>query len=106
MSSAYDYNGHMRTTSISELKARLSAYLDLVRQGDDVLVTDRGRVVARLTPVGGSKSDDSRRDAMIRSGRIRPATARLPKRFWDEPRPRDLTGSSLAAVLDEGADGR
>lgn len=95
----------MRTTSISDLKARLSAYLDLVRQGDQVLVTDRGRVIARLAPVPGAQSDDSRRDALVRSGRIRPATARLPKRFWSEPRPRDATGRSLATVLDERAEG-
>ncbi|MFI5312233.1 MAG: type II toxin-antitoxin system Phd/YefM family antitoxin, partial [Gemmatimonadales bacterium] len=33
----------MKTASISELKARLSAFLDIVREGDEVLVTDRGR---------------------------------------------------------------
>lgn len=95
----------MTTTSISELKARLSAYLDIVRQGDDVLVTDRGRVIARLAPVSGDVSDDSRRDALIRSGRIRPATARLPKSFWAAPRPRDDEGRSLSALLDERAEG-
>lgn len=95
----------MTTTSISELKARLSAYLDVVRQGDEVLITDRGRVIARLAPVAGGVSEDSRRDALIRSGRVRPATARLPKRFWDAPRPRDPKGHSLAALLDERAEG-
>ncbi|MEO7103139.1 MAG: type II toxin-antitoxin system prevent-host-death family antitoxin [Gemmatimonadaceae bacterium] len=95
----------MATTSISELKARLSAYLDIVRQGDDVLITDRGRVIARLAPIGGGVSDDSRRDALIRSGRIRPATAPLPINFWAEPRPRDAEGRSLSALLDERAEG-
>lgn len=95
----------MTTTSISELKARLSAYLDMVRQGDEVLVTDRGRVIARLAPVQGGASQDSRRDELIRSGRLRPAAARLPKQFWDEPHPRDETGASLAALLDERGEG-
>ncbi|HSU96453.1 MAG TPA: type II toxin-antitoxin system prevent-host-death family antitoxin [Gemmatimonadaceae bacterium] len=95
----------MTTTSISELKARLSAYLDIVRQGDEVLVTDRGRVIARLAPVGGKVLDDSRRDALIRSGRMRPATARLPRNFWAKPRPRDADGRSLSALLDERAEG-
>ena len=95
----------MTTTSISELKARLSAYLDIVRQGDEVLVTDRGRVIARLAPVGGKVSDDSRRDALIRSGRMRPATTRLPRNFWAKPRPQDAEGRSLSALLDERAEG-
>lgn len=38
----------MRTIGIRELKARLSQVLREVQQGDPVLVTDRGRVVAEL----------------------------------------------------------
>lgn len=95
----------MTTTSISELKAKLSAYLNMVRQGDEVLVTDRGKVIARLAPVTGAASEDSRRDALIRSGRVRPANTRLPKGFWDKPHPRDSEGRSLGALLDERAGG-
>ena len=36
----------MTSVSISELKARLSAFRDIVRHGEDVLVTDRGRLRA------------------------------------------------------------
>lgn len=95
----------MTTTSISELKARLSAYLDIVRQGDEVLVTDRGRVIARLSPVTGKLLDESRRELLIRSGRVRPPTAALPKGFWKSPRPKDPEGRSLAALLDERREG-
>ena len=52
------------TVSISERKARLSAFLDLVRRGEDVLVTDRGRA-----------SHVTRRTACRVRGR--------PVRFWD-----------------------
>jgi prevent-host-death family protein len=95
----------MTTTSISELKARLSAYLDVVRGGDEVLVTDRGRIIARLTPVRGDASEDSRRDALVRDGRVRPASAPLPKNFWHEPHPSDTDGRSLTALLDDRAAG-
>ena len=95
----------MTTTSISELKARLSAYLDIVRQGDEVLVTDRGRVIARLSPVTGKLLNESRRELLIRSGRVRPPTAALPKGFWKSPRPTDAEGRSLAALLDERREG-
>ena len=75
----------MTTTSISELKARLSAYLDAVRQGDEVLVTDRGRVIARLSPVTGDLLEESRRELLIRSGRVRPPTRD------HRPSPRDVS---------------
>lgn len=37
--------------SIREMKNNLSKYLKRVRAGKDVVITDRGRPVARLTPV-------------------------------------------------------
>lgn len=95
----------MTTASISELKARLSAYLEIVRRGDEVLVTDRGRVVARLAPITGEGLAASRRDLLIRSGRMRPPTAPLPGDIWDAPRPQDAEGRSLAALLDERREG-
>lgn len=38
----------MITVGIRELKNRLSQYLRMVRQGEEILVTDRGEVVAEL----------------------------------------------------------
>ncbi|MBI4192275.1 MAG: type II toxin-antitoxin system prevent-host-death family antitoxin [Betaproteobacteria bacterium] len=38
--------------SIREMKNRLSKYLKLVQAGKDVVITDRGRPVARLTLAG------------------------------------------------------
>jgi prevent-host-death family protein len=95
----------MMKTSISDLKARLSAFLDIVRHGEEVLVTDRGRPIARLSPVAGGVRDQSRREQLIRDGRLRPPTAPLPKTFWKQQRPVDRKGRSLAAVLEERGEG-
>ncbi|HEY0511987.1 MAG TPA: type II toxin-antitoxin system prevent-host-death family antitoxin [Thermoanaerobaculia bacterium] len=40
----------MREVGIRELKNRLSEYVRLVREGEVVMVTDRGEVVAELRP--------------------------------------------------------
>ena len=42
----------MRAVGIRELKNRLSEYLRMVRQGEDILITDRGEVVAELRQPG------------------------------------------------------
>ena len=42
----------MRTVGVRELKNRLSEYIRRVRTGESVLVTDRGEVVAEITPPG------------------------------------------------------
>ena len=36
------------SVGVRDLKNNLSRYLDLVKEGDEVIVTDRGRPVARL----------------------------------------------------------
>jgi antitoxin (DNA-binding transcriptional repressor) of toxin-antitoxin stability system len=38
----------MKAVGVRELKNRLSEYLRLVRNGEEILVTDRGEVVAEL----------------------------------------------------------
>jgi prevent-host-death family protein len=40
----------MRTVNISELRAQLSAHIQLVREGEEVLVCDRNKPVARIVP--------------------------------------------------------
>lgn len=95
----------MTRTSITELKARLSAFLDIVRQGDEVLVTDRGRVIAKLSPVTGDLLEEGRRDALLRSGRLTAPTAALPKNFWKSPHPRDPDGESLSGLIAERGEG-
>jgi prevent-host-death family protein len=40
----------MKTAGIREARQNLSALLEEVRNGREVVITDRGRVVARLVP--------------------------------------------------------
>jgi prevent-host-death family protein len=42
------------TVGIRDLKNNLSTYIDRVRSGEEVVVTDRGRPVARLSAVDSS----------------------------------------------------
>jgi prevent-host-death family protein len=42
------------TVGVRDLRQNLSKYLDRVKEGQDLVVTERGRVVARLVPAGAS----------------------------------------------------
>jgi prevent-host-death family protein len=54
---------------IRELKNHLSRYLDRVRAGDELVVTDRGRAIARVVPL-----DDERvLDRLVAEGVVTPA---------------------------------
>ncbi len=47
------------TAGVRELKARLSHYLGLVKEGRAVYVTERGKEVARLTPAPADKGAEA-----------------------------------------------
>jgi prevent-host-death family protein len=93
----------MKTVAkVSELKARLSRYLDRVKAGQEVVITDRGTPVAKLVPIPAAEGDDERRlEEMERRGLIRRGAGRLPVDFWDWPRPEDPDGLVLKALLED-----
>jgi antitoxin (DNA-binding transcriptional repressor) of toxin-antitoxin stability system len=76
----------MRAVGIKELKNRLSEYIRLVTTGETVLVTDRDRVVAELSPPREGRSPalaDAWLAEAVRQGWLTPATLRggpMPQR--------------------------
>lgn len=71
----------IKTVGIRELKNKLSAYLQEVRRGIRILITDRNRVVAELRePLSTSPAADAHHPLLaqwIREGSIRLPTAPL-----------------------------
>jgi prevent-host-death family protein len=86
-----------KTAAVSELKASLSRYLDHVKAGEEVIVTERGRPIARVVPFGPVPDD---LEDLYRSGAIIPAKTPgpVPKSFW-ETRAKLPPGVSLLDAL-------
>ena len=63
----------MSEISIRTLNQETSKVLARVKAGEEVIVTERGTVIARITPVPAGPLDD-----LIRTGRVRPATTHGP----------------------------
>jgi prevent-host-death family protein len=91
--------------SVAELKARLSEYLARARAGEEVVITDRGRPVARLAPLAGVPALEGREAELLRAGLVREPSAGLGASFFEAPRPCDPEGRSLEVVLEERAEG-
>lgn len=103
----------MLRTSITELKRSLSAYLRDVKAGEEVLITDRGRPIARLVPVDDTDFSVVEADSMEehladleQRGLIRRGTGKLPEGFWDMPRPADPEGLVRKGLIREREEGR
>jgi prevent-host-death family protein len=84
------------TVGVRELRQNLSVYLDRVKQGAALQVTEHGRVVAVLGPV---PANASRYDILLAQGLITPAT----RSIRDLPPPRKLPHGArpISEILDE-----
>ena len=65
---------------IRELRLNLSRYVARVRQGTELIVTDRGNPVARLGPIDDEEAHYQR---LVREGIVTPA--KRPKATWLPP---------------------
>ena len=93
----------MTMVGIADLKARLSEYLDLVRSGEEVVVTERGKPVATLNRLSTVDGD---LDELVRAGIVRPPAKSFSQVFFDRPRPKDGDGSVVQAIIEERREGR
>src|SRR5687768_15384270 len=97
----------MKTATITEVKNGLSAFLDRVRQGETVLILDRGIPVARLDPVRGSGNPEGRLARLERAGVVEPARSAPPLELIRTPGPSLAGGmSAVSALVEERREGR
>ena len=92
-----DHDARARV-GVRELRQNLSVYLDRVKAGETLEVTEHGRPVARLSP-----NEPERRsliDRMIADGRITPAIGD----HRTLPYPPSIPGRPLSEILQEMRD--
>lgn len=78
-----------------DAKARLSALLDRVERGEEIVITRHGRPIARLVPDGEARDVRAARAAIARLGRLREALAAHQVH---------LTPAEIRSMRDEGRD--
>lgn len=79
---------------IRELRADLSRYLKRVREGEEIVVTDRGMPIALITPAKGR----SKLDELIAAGILTPAPRKGPRK---PPRPVRIKGTVSDLVAEQ-----
>jgi prevent-host-death family protein len=75
----------MRSTNIADLRNHLTQYLQQVRAGEEIVVRDRQRPIARIVPftVDDDDADDA---ALIAAGLMRKGSGRISPSFWSARR--------------------
>ena len=81
----FAYNRNMRTVNISDLKARLSAHIQFVRNGEEVLVCDRNKPVARIVPCRLEGDSEQEQRLIVRGVLTPPLNKRPASVSWPQP---------------------
>lgn len=86
--------GELMEVGIRELRDHLSRYLEQVRDGEEITVTDRGRAVARILPISGERKIDR----LIAEGRVTPAENQGPRTV---PKPLKINGTVSDLIIEQ-----
>lgn len=92
----------MRTVNISDLKARLSAHLQFVRDGEELLVCDRNKPVARIIPCSADDEPERERRLIARGILVPPKKRRSPLP-WPNP-PGNISDEVMEKLWQEERD--
>lgn len=95
----------MRTVNISDLKARLSAHIQVVRDGEEVLVCDRNQPVARIVPCHLEDRSEQERRLVARGVLTPPLKKRPASRSWPKP-PGNVSDKAMEQVWREERESR
>lgn len=77
----------MQTVNIAELKSNLSAFLEQVRNGEELIVKDRNRPIARVLPLAHGEDLDAEHEALVGAGLMSPSMEPKSDDFLDMPAP-------------------
>ena len=89
----------MLSAGIKELKNNLSRYLALVKKGEDILITERGKTIARI--IREDQRRQSVRDSLlplISKGVLVPPSRELEREFTE---PLQVVGQAVSDMVIE-----
>ena len=89
----------MIIADISEAKGRLSSYLAAVQAGEEVIIIDRGRRVARIIKEPRRSASVAERLTGLAAARL--VTLPLEAPFRDNPPPPRIGGRPLSGIVCE-----
>ncbi len=94
----------MKAVKVGNLKANLSAHLRYVRGGEEIIVCDRDRPIARIVPIRDEEQSDQLKRLVAR-GVLTPPTEPKP-RHWPKLTGKPIPDEVMEQVWREERDGR
>lgn len=92
----------MIKVGLREANMHFSKYVKMVRQGQEIMVTERGAPIAMIKPLGREVSPEKRIKLLEEQGLLK----RAVKDAFPSGAPLAIKGRSIAATLSEEREGR
>ena len=96
----------MNSVGLAVLKERLSAYLKKVKSGQEILITERGKPIAKLVPLESASNSSKRRERLAEQGLLCLGKGKVRSLLRSPPEGEAVGESILAALLSERDEGR
>jgi prevent-host-death family protein len=93
----------MQTVNIAELKSNLSAFLEQVRNGEELIVKDRNRPIARLMPLAAGEDLDAEEEILVGAGLMRLPLEAKSDEFFDLPAS-DVSDETIRKIIRDERD--
>lgn len=87
----------MQTVNVAELKNNLSLYLRQVRQGNEITIKDRNRVIARIVPAVPSDDYEQELLELAAQGKVKLPENPPDPNLWRTLKPAKLRATGQAA---------
>lgn len=91
----------MQTVNIADLKNNLSAWLERVKNGEELIVKDRNTPIARVMPLSAGEDLDAEEEALVAAGLMRLPLDKKNNDFLDYPAPEVSLDDIRAAIRAE-----
>lgn len=93
----------MQTVNIAELKSNLSAFLEQVRNGEELIVKDRNHPIARLMPLSAGEDLDAEEEILVGAGLMRLPLETKSDEFFKLPAP-DVNIKTIRQIIRDERD--
>ncbi|KAF0243817.1 MAG: hypothetical protein FD167_3731 [bacterium] len=94
----------MSAVNIRDLKANLSSHLNKVKSGQEVVILDRNRPIAKIVPFDPIDEPEAEELELVAAGLLRLPTQTLPDDFWDEVESRGISAEILIQAIKSDRD--
>lgn len=93
----------MKSVNVAELRNKLSSYLNEVKAGQEIVVSERNEPIARIIPLKPPSDDEKELLALAAAGKVRLGEGPIGEDFWELPGP-NVPPDVLRRVMEEERD--